>query len=93
MKRVWIAFTVLGGVGLLTASVLTVIEGVKYRIREEQGLDPIYAPEWVAASTYAGLWLFVLAVAALAVTGIVALVQRRRRHSQSPGLSGSSSTH
>ncbi|WP_243010933.1 hypothetical protein [Cryobacterium zhongshanensis] len=82
MKRVWIAFSVLGGLGLLTAIVLTVIEGVKYRVREEQGLDPIYAPDWVAVSTYAGLWLFVLAVIALAMTGIVAVVQRRRRHTK-----------
>ncbi|TFB84288.1 hypothetical protein E3O44_15755 [Cryobacterium algoricola] len=80
MKRTWISFTILGGLGLLTAIVLTVIEGVKYRVREEQGLDPIYAPDWVAMSTYAGLWLFALAVIALAVTGSVALVQRRRRH-------------
>ncbi|MEC5148507.1 hypothetical protein [Cryobacterium sp. GrIS_2_6] len=49
-------------------------------MREEQGLDPLYAPDWVAASTYAGLWMFVLTVIALAVTGSVALVQRRRRH-------------
>lgn len=78
MKRVWIGFTVLGSLGLLTVIVLTVIEGVKYRIREEQGLDPIYAPDWVAAATSAGLVIFALALVGLAVTGVVALVQHRR---------------
>ncbi|WBM80894.1 hypothetical protein KIV56_06210 [Cryobacterium breve] len=55
---------------------------MKYRVREEQGLDPIYAPDWVAASTYAGLWVFALAVIALGLTASVTLVQRRRRHTK-----------
>lgn len=47
IKRIWVGFTILGSIGLLTVIVLTFIEGVKYRIREEQGLDPISAPSWV----------------------------------------------
>jgi hypothetical protein len=74
VKRAWIGFTVLGSGGLLTAIVLTIIEGVKYRIREEQGLAPIYAEDWVAAWTYAGLWVFVLGLVGLAVTGVIALI-------------------
>jgi hypothetical protein len=89
MKRVWVCFTVLGSVGLLTAIVLTVIEGLKYRAREEQGLDPIYAPGWVAVTTYAGLVVFALAVVALVVTGVVALVQRQGRTHRSNLLGGS----
>jgi hypothetical protein len=76
MKRAWVGFTIIGSGGLLVAIVLTIIEGVKYRLREDQGLDPIYAPEWVAVSTYAGLWVFALALAGLAVTGVVALIRR-----------------
>lgn len=77
MKRLSIVLTIVGGAGLLTAVVLTIIEGVKYRIREEQGLDPIWAPDWVAVSTIVGLWIFVAAAIALAVIGVVALVRRR----------------
>jgi preprotein translocase subunit Sss1 len=76
MKRAWVGFTIIGSCGLLTAIMLTVIEGVKYRIREDQGLGPIYAPEWVAVSTYVGLGVFVLALVGLVVTGIVALIRR-----------------
>ena len=78
MKRYWIGLAVLGSAGLLTAIVLTVIEGVAYRVREDQGLDPIPAALWVANLTYAGLWVFAVALVALAATGVVALVRRRR---------------
>ena len=92
MKRVWVGFAVLGSVGLLAAIVLTVIEGGKYRAREEQGLDPIYAPTWIAVSTYAGLSIFALAGVALAVTGLIALIQRRGRNTRRSNLPGRSST-
>jgi hypothetical protein len=76
VKRAWTSLTILGSGGLLIAIVLTIIEGVKYRIREDQGLAPIYAEDWVAAWTYAGLWVFALALVGLAVTGVVALIRR-----------------
>lgn len=76
----WIGFTILGSVGLLTVIVLTGIEGVKYRLREEQGLDPVWAPTWVATTTYVALAVVAFALVALAVTGIVALLGRRRRN-------------
>ncbi len=85
MKRVWVGTAVLGTVGLLTAIVLTVIEGAKYRVREEQGLEPVSAPDLVAVTTYAGLAVFAVAVAALLVIGIVALVHGRgRTHRSNP---------
>lgn len=68
----------IGGAGLVLAIVLTVIEGVKYRLREEQGLDPMPAPDWVAGATTAGLWIFALALVILAVLGVIALVNRKR---------------
>ncbi len=84
MKRLWVALTILGSIGLLAVIVLTFIEGVKYRIREEQGLDPISAPSWVGWTTYVGLGVFAFALVALAATGIVALVRRRRRNTHRP---------
>ncbi len=81
MKRGLIGLTVLGSAGLLTTIVLTVIEGVNYRVREEQGLDPIYAPTWVAVTSYAGLTVFALAGATLGVTALVAILRRQSRRS------------
>ena len=79
MKRLWVTFTVVGSLGLLTTIVLTVIEGVKYRVREDQGLDPVPAPTLVAVFSDVGTYVFVLAVVALAITGIVALGRRKSR--------------
>jgi hypothetical protein len=84
MKRLWIGFTALGSIGLLTTIVLTISEGVKYRIREEQGLDPIWAPTWVAVMSNVGLCVFVLALLALAVLGGVALRQHQQQNTRSP---------
>ena len=77
MKRVWIAAAVVGATGLLVAVVLTVIEGLKYRDREEHGLDPVYAPEWVVVSTHVGLALFAAAAAFVAIAAVVGGLRRR----------------
>lgn len=58
-----------GIAGLTLAIVLTLVEGVQYRMREDQGLDPVPAPDWVAASTLGGLGVF-----AVALLGLVVLV-------------------
>lgn len=86
MRRAWVILTVVGGIGLLGAIVLTVMEGVKYRMREDQGLDPILAPAWVAISSYLRLALFVLALVGLVVTGAIALARRRPRRAAFPSL-------
>ena len=72
VKRFAAAFTILGGSGALAAVVFTIISGAQYRFREDQGLQPEYAPDFIVFGTYCGLWLFALGVVALAVTGIVA---------------------
>lgn len=77
LKRFWVIFTTLGSIGLFTSILLTVSEGVKYRIREEQGLDPIMAPNWVVMTTFAGLAVFAIALVALAVVGAIALGRRQ----------------
>ena len=73
VRRVNIGIAAIGTLGLLTSIVLTAIEGVKYRIREEQGLDPVWAPDWVAIMTYIGVAVFL--AAALALVGIGAIVR------------------
>jgi hypothetical protein len=78
VKRLVTAFTIMAGGGALAAVVFTIISGVLYRIREDQGLQPQYAPAWIVFGTYSGLWLCALGVAALAVTGVAALLRRRR---------------
>jgi len=77
MKRVWSATAVVGAAGLLVAVSLTVTEGLEYRGREEHGLEPVYAPDWVVVSTHLGLALFAVAAAVLAIAAIVAALRRR----------------
>ena len=73
-KRLLVISAIVGGISLLVVIVLTVIEGVKYRVREEQGLDPIWAPDWVADLTYAGLAVFSLAFVILMATTFKTLI-------------------
>lgn len=80
MKRIAIALTVIGVTGIFVVVVLTVIEGVKYRTREEQGLDPLQAPDWVVGMTTVALWTFGFALAGLTVLAVIALIRRYRRH-------------
>lgn len=70
MKRAIVWFSVAGSLGLITAVVLTVIEGANYRLREEQGLDPIWAADWVAAATVAGFALFAISAVVLIALAI-----------------------
>ena len=78
LKRLAVGFTILAGSGALAAVVFTIISGVQYRIREDQGLQPEYAPAWIVFGTCSGLWLFALGAVGLATTGVVALLRRRR---------------
>jgi heme/copper-type cytochrome/quinol oxidase subunit 2 len=73
-KRLLVISAIVGGISLLLVIVLTLIEGVKYRVREEQGLDPISAPDWVANLTSAGLAVCALAFVVLMVTTFKTLI-------------------
>ena len=77
-RQVFIGINILGCLGLLIAIVLSIIEGVKYRIREDQGLDPIWAPYWVARLTEVWVALFLIALVASGLIGIGVLFKRRR---------------
>lgn len=81
-RRLWVTLSVVGGAGLLATIVLTVIEGAKYRLREDQGLDPLPAPTWVAISSYVGLSVFALAAVALVIASLIARVRRRSASEQ-----------
>ena len=78
VRRLVTALTIVAGSGALAAVVFTVISGVQYRIREDQGLQPQYAPGWIVYGTYAGLWVCAVGVVGLALAGAVALLRRRR---------------
>ncbi|WP_157962561.1 hypothetical protein [Homoserinimonas sp. OAct 916] len=78
VKRVLLGAAIAAGVGLCTVVVLTVISGVQYRLAEDQGLDPGYAPTWIVAGTNLGLLIFALGALGALVVGIIALLQRRR---------------
>jgi len=76
MRRVWVSSAVAGGSGLLVAIILTVVQGLAYRDREEQGLEPAQAPTWVAQATYLGLAVFAVAVLVIATTVIARALRR-----------------
>ncbi|CAO1654120.1 hypothetical protein NYA9BBAC_02734 [Salinibacterium sp. NYA9b] len=65
MKRIVVWFSVVGGLGLITAITLTVIEGMNYRLREQQGLDPVWASPWVSTTTIFGIGLFAISAIVL----------------------------
>lgn len=78
-KRALLGITILGGLGMVTAVLLTVVEGVKYRTRELAGLEPIPADDWVAALIIGGLVVFVLCVIAYACATAAACVSSSSR--------------
>lgn len=69
------------GVGLAIVAGFVTAAGIDYRIREDQGLPPAYAPVWMVTWMEAGLWLFGIACLCLVITGVT-LLWRRRRPSQ-----------
>jgi hypothetical protein len=81
VKRLVTAFTIVAGSGALAAVIFTIISGVQYRLREDQGLQPEYAAAWIVFGTYCGLWLFALGFVALTATGVVAIAARKRAKS------------
>jgi hypothetical protein len=91
MKRIRVGFTILAVIGALTAIVFTVISGADYRVQEDQGLQPGYTPIWIWVGARVGMSIFALGVVALAVSGVVALVQRRSRNTTLRNPTGHSS--
>lgn len=73
------AAAIAAGVGFGIAVILTIISGVQYRLVEDQGREPGLTPTWMAVGTYAALLVFAASVLIMLVTGVVAMLQRRRR--------------
>lgn len=92
IKRILVGLTIVGSIGLFIIIVLTTIEGVKYRIREEQGLDPVWAPDWVASISYFASLVVAFAVVGVIVTGLVALIHHKYRNARHPTTANNSST-
>lgn len=68
------AFT--AGVGFVIAAAFTVISGVQYRMAENQGLEPGYAPAWLVVGTNVGLLLMIFGLLTMAGIGVSALLRR-----------------
>ncbi len=65
------------GAGIAILAGFITAAGIDYRIREDQGLPPVYTPAWMVTWMQVGTWLFGIACLSLLVTG-VALLWRRR---------------
>ena len=83
-RTVWVAM-IASGVGLCVAAVLTIISGVQYRLAEDRGLDPGYAPGWIVAGTNGGLLVFALGALVMVAAGVATLLRRRRATSLAAG--------
>ncbi|POH58835.1 hypothetical protein [Arthrobacter glacialis] len=78
IKYMTLGSGITAAVGFFTALAFQVISGVQYRIAEDQGLQPGYAPTWIVAGTNVGLLIFALGALAMLGVGITALFQRLR---------------
>lgn len=65
--------------GFATAVVFTVISGFQYKMEEDRGLEPSYAPAWIVVGTETGLLLIVLGAAIAWGSMVGLLVERDRR--------------
>jgi hypothetical protein len=66
-------------VGAIIVIVFTIFNGLEYKGREDAGLQPAYASDWIVLGTNVGLWNFALAATVVFLTGVVALVRHIRR--------------
>ncbi len=65
-RKFFLGGAIAAGVGLIVAIVLTVISGVQYRLAEDKGLEPGFAPVWMIVATNVGLLMFALGLVAMA---------------------------
>ncbi len=83
MKKFIIGSAIAAGLGALTTIGFLIAIGVDYRIQEDSGIEPGYTPDVIVGGFEAGLWLLGIGIAALIVSSIVAILQRRNERAAS----------
>lgn len=83
MKKFIIWSAIAAGLGALTTIGFLIAIGVDYRIQEDSGIEPGYTPDVIVGGFEAGLWLLGIGIAALIVSSIVAILQRRNERAAS----------
>lgn len=83
MKKFIIGSAIAAGLGALTTIGFLIAIGVDYRVQEDSGIEPGYTPDVMVGGFEAGLWLLGIGIAALIVSSIVAILQRRNARAAS----------
>lgn len=77
MKKFIIGSAIAAGLGALITIGFLIAIGVDYRVQEDSGIEPGYTPDVIVGGFEAGLWLLGIGLAALIVSSIVVILQRR----------------
>ncbi|MCS6576461.1 hypothetical protein NYS52_18185 [Curtobacterium flaccumfaciens pv. flaccumfaciens] len=83
MKKFIIGSAIAASLGALTTIGFLIAIGVDYRMQEDRGIEPGYTPDVIVGGFEAGLWLLGIGIAALIVSSIVAILQRRNERAAS----------
>lgn len=90
---------IVAGAGVLTVVIAQLISGIDYRIAEDRGIEPGYAPAGTVVATEIGLLLLAVGVVTLVVLAATALTRQARirqaqvRHTQIQHTQTRSSTN
>ncbi|MFS0731696.1 hypothetical protein ABC270_16675 [Curtobacterium sp. 1P10AnD] len=87
MKKFIIGSVIVAGLGALITIEFLIAIGVDYRLQEDSGIEPGYTPNVVIGGFEAGLWLLGIGGAALFVSSIVAILQRRNKRTAASAAS------
>ncbi|MCS6579175.1 hypothetical protein [Curtobacterium poinsettiae] len=87
MKKFIIGSAIAASLGALTTIGFLIAIGVDYRMQEDRGIEPGYTPDVIVGGFEAGLWLLGVGIAALIVSSIVAILQRRNERAASSATS------
>ncbi len=66
--------------GLIIMVISIITSGLLYRIDEDRGLEPAYAPPLVEHGFNFGFWTFVVGMLLLIAAAVVAIIQKRQNH-------------
>ncbi|MDO5617329.1 hypothetical protein [Kocuria sp.] len=80
MKKTFIGFSILLGLGISTLFLFVVISGMQYRQMENVGMDPGYTPQWILSGMLAGVVISGAAALGLIVAGSGYSLSGKRRN-------------